>query len=120
MYKAKDITMHIINLQCYNMILGKLWLYFTNPVIDWQKNMLTFNYGKCIIQINASKNTHSSTTCNSVYVFCQQFATVFNNVELYAICNIGNQTETNNEQCKKSIKQQEKTSPKVETLLKEY
>src|SRR6266487_468777 len=82
--------------------------------------ILTFNYGKCIIQINASESTRSPTICNSVYVSCQQFANVSNNVELYAICNVGNQTEANNEQHEKSIEQQEKTSPEVETLLKEY
>ena len=82
--------------------------------------MLTFNYGKCIIQINASESTHSPTTCNSMYISCQQFVNVSNNVELYAICNVGNRTEANDEQREKSIEQQEKTSPKVETLLKEY
>ena len=89
-YRAKGITAHIIDLQCYDMILGKPWLYFTNPIIDWRKNTLTFNYGKCVIQINASESTCSLTICNRVYVSCQQFANVSNNVELYTICNVGN------------------------------
>jgi len=34
-YKAKGIRAYVIDLQRYDMILGKPWLYFTNPVVDW-------------------------------------------------------------------------------------
>jgi len=42
-YRAKGITAHVIDLQRYDVILGKPWLYFANPVVDWRKNTLTFN-----------------------------------------------------------------------------
>jgi hypothetical protein len=112
-YRAKGITAHVIDLQRYDVILGKPWLYFANPVVDWRKNTLTFNYGKCIIQIKANKTTCSANTCNTVYVSYQQFANVSKNVELYAVCNVGSKTEDN-------VEQQEKTSPAVEELLKEF
>ena len=44
-YRDKD-NFDVIELDHYDMILGKKWLKKVNPIIDWKKNTLTIRQGK--------------------------------------------------------------------------
>ena len=44
-YYTTKLSAQVIKLQRYDAILGKPWLYHTNPIIDWRTNKLIFQYG---------------------------------------------------------------------------
>ena len=72
-YKTSSITAQVINLQRYDAILGKPWLYHANPLVDWRNNTITFKYGNKTIKVNAS-TARMNSQCNSVFILWQQFA----------------------------------------------
>ncbi|CAH1771257.1 12327_t:CDS:2, partial [Entrophospora sp. SA101] len=62
-YHTTGITAQVIKLQCYDVILGKPWLYHANPSINWRANTLTFQYGPKTIIVDAdSRNTHKESS----------------------------------------------------------
>jgi gag-polyprotein putative aspartyl protease/Zinc knuckle len=70
-YCAKGISAQVIQLQRYDVILGKPWLFFANPSIDWRKNTLTFNYGRRIIQVKTDREDGENKPahgCNTVFI----------------------------------------------------
>ena len=88
-YHTSGISAQVINLQRYDVILGKPWLFFANPSIDWRKNTLTFHYGKRIIQVKTDggiRENQPEHSCNTVFISRQQLANVTDNAELYTIC----------------------------------
>ncbi|CAG8743053.1 17297_t:CDS:2, partial [Racocetra fulgida] len=53
-YNTSGISVQVLNLQCYDTILGKPWLYHANPNINWRKNILVFQYGTKTIEVQAN------------------------------------------------------------------
>ena len=53
-YHTSGISAQVIDLQRYDVILGKPWLYHANPIVDWWHNTITFKYGTKTIQVKAS------------------------------------------------------------------
>jgi hypothetical protein len=49
-----QLSAQVITLQNYDAILGKPWLYYANPYINWRTNTLIFNYGSRTIEIKAN------------------------------------------------------------------
>jgi len=85
-YKTTDITAQVIPLKRYDVILGKNWLYHANPLIDWRKNRLTFDYGRKRITVNASDMCYKSNNeCNSVFISRHQLARASKHEELFTI-----------------------------------
>ena len=84
-YHTSGIDAQVLNIQCYDLILGKPWLYHANPTIDWRNNSMTFNYDNKVIKVIAN-NIAPTSSCNSLYVSRQQFAELPHNAELFAIC----------------------------------
>jgi len=88
-YRTTGITAQLLNLQRYDAILGKPWLYHANPNINWRSNTLTFQYGKRTINVNAStKKPSIDSECSSVYISRHQLASTPDTAELFAICPI--------------------------------
>ena len=86
-YKATGVSAQVLELQRYDAILGKPWLYNANPNINWRSNTLTFQYGKRTINIKAdSQKTDTIFECSSVYISRHQLATVDKTAELFAVC----------------------------------
>ena len=83
-YKTSGITAQVINLQRYDAILGKPWLYHANPLVDWRNNTITFKYGNKTIKVNAS-TARMTSQCNSVFISRQQFAAVSAEAELFTV-----------------------------------
>ena len=67
-YYALNLSIQVINLQHYDAILGKPWLYYANPHINWYNNTLTFKYGCKTIEVKADIQRKSTTGCNSIYI----------------------------------------------------
>jgi hypothetical protein len=86
-YRTKGIDAQVLNLQRYDMILGKPWLFHANPTIDWRKNTMQFNYGSRTILVKANSESSSSPlSCYSIFLSRHQLAKVPPNEELFAIC----------------------------------
>ena len=85
-YYTSGITAQVLDLQRYDAILGKPWLYHTNPSINWRENTLAFKYGSRNINIKASKNKTTEPECHSIFISRQQLAKTPSNEELFAIC----------------------------------
>jgi len=86
-YKTTGITAQVINLQRYDAILGKPWLFHANPNINWRNNTVTFQYGSKKIIVKADSNeTKNETSCQSMFISRQQLSRVTANAELFAIC----------------------------------
>ncbi|CAH1769080.1 12279_t:CDS:2, partial [Entrophospora sp. SA101] len=100
----------VINLQRYDAILGKPWLYHANPNINWRANTLTFQYGTKTIVVPADVNNKQvESSCHSIFISRQQFAKTPSTDELFAVC-LANITD-------------EKFStmvPEVKTLVQEF
>src|SRR5438105_10405708 len=73
-YKTSGITAQVINLQRYNAILGKPWLYHANLLVNWCNNTIRFKYGNKTIKANSS-TARMTSQYNSVFISRQQFAT---------------------------------------------
>src|SRR5581483_12185232 len=67
-YHASDLPAQVINLQCYNAILGKPWLHYANLLINWCNNTLTFKYECKTIEVKADIQRKLTTGCNSIYI----------------------------------------------------
>jgi len=88
-YTTSGIITQALNLQRYDVILGKPWLFHANPTIDWRNNTMTFHYGSFTTQVKAdSEPQQSHTTCTSIFVSRQQLAKAPNTDELFAIYNL--------------------------------
>ncbi|CAG8710615.1 17082_t:CDS:2, partial [Racocetra fulgida] len=85
-YYTSGILAQVLKLQCYDAILGKPWLYHANPNINWRKNILVFQYGSKVIEVQAdSQKTPKDSSCNSVFISQQQLAKVPNSEEIFTI-----------------------------------
>ncbi|CAG8609991.1 11773_t:CDS:2, partial [Racocetra fulgida] len=85
-YNISDISVQVLKLQHYDAILGKPWLYYANPNINWRKNTLVFQYGSKTIEVQADpRNTYKEYSCNLVFISQQQLAKVPSNEEIYTI-----------------------------------
>ncbi|CAG8801992.1 21857_t:CDS:2, partial [Racocetra persica] len=68
-YYTSRISAQVLKLQHYDTILEKLWLYHTNPNINWRKNTLVFQYRSKIIEVQADfQKTPKDPSCNSVFI----------------------------------------------------
>ena len=109
-YNTSGISAQVINLQRYDAVLGKPWLFHANPHIDWRTNALTFHYGTktIVVKTDATKISNLSS-CNSVYISRQQFANAPADAELFAICltNIDN-------------KLSQQLGPEAQKMVKEF
>jgi len=86
-YHTSGISAQVLELQRYNAILGKPWLFHANPNIDWRTNTLCFKNGPHNIKINASTTrTDKEPECHSIFISRQQLANVSQNKEIFAIC----------------------------------
>ena len=86
-YKTTGISAQLLDLQWYDVILGKPWLYHANSYINWQNNTLTFQYGKHNIKVNASTRKPSiNSECSTVYISWHQLADASETDELFDIC----------------------------------
>jgi len=74
-YKAKNLDAQVTNLQQYDAILGKTWLYHANPQINWRTNTLTFKYGNKEMTVKASTKRSDVVESQSIYI-SQQLAKV--------------------------------------------
>jgi transposase InsO family protein len=110
-YKAKCIKAQVINLNRYDVILGKQWLFNANPDIDWRNNILTFSFGRNRITVQADERKMKEPECNSVFITRQQFARIPPNEELFSL--YLTTEETSNEK-------QLQHPPEVKKLLKEF
>src|SRR5215213_2249375 len=109
-YHTSDIPAQVINLQRYDAILGKPWLYHANPNINWRANTLTFQYGTKTIVVPAdAKNKQVESSCHSIFISRQQLAKTSSTDELFTVCmaNIPNENFST-------------TTPEVKTLLQEF
>ena len=84
-YHTSGISAQVLDLQRYDVILGKPWLFHANPTIDWRKNTMTFNYGTRTIHVKANPEI-SDTTCNSIHISRHQLANTPTTEELFAVC----------------------------------
>ena len=107
-YHTSGISAQVLNLQRYDVILGKPWLFHANPTIDWRKNTMTFNYGKRTIHVKANSET-PHTSYNSILISRHQLANISTTEELFAVC-----TTTLSKENSESM------SPKAKELIKEY
>jgi len=110
-YRAKCIKAQVINLNRYDVILGKQWLFNANPDIDWRNNILTFSFGRNRITVQADERKMREPECNSVFITRQQFARIPSNEELFSL--YLTEEETSNEK-------QLVYPPEVKKLLKEF
>jgi hypothetical protein len=86
-YRTTGIPAQILDLQRYDAILGKPWLYHANPNINWRANTLAFRNGQRTIKINASATRKTSKPeCSSLFISRHQLAKVPPEDELFAIC----------------------------------
>jgi hypothetical protein len=86
-YRTSGITAQVLELQRYDAILGKPWLYHANPNIDWRTNTLSIQDGKRDIKVNASSSKKGKEPeCRALYISRQQLASVPQDEELFAIC----------------------------------
>src|SRR5277367_2289641 len=109
-YHASGISAQILGLKRYDAILGKPWLYHANPNINWRDNILTFQYGSCIINVKVNKTKTTEPECHSVFILRQQFAKIPSNEELFAIC--ATEIETTSKEPSKT--------PEEKNLLEEF
>ena len=85
-YYTSGITAQVLNLQRYDVILGKPWLFHANPTIDWRKNTMTFNYGACTIHVKATSETkNSSASFNPILISRYQFFNTPVSKEFFAV-----------------------------------
>ena len=84
-YKTTNLDAQVLDLQRYDAILGKSWLYHANPQINWRTNTLVFKYGKKEMEVRADNKRNESIECQSVYISRQQLAKVTDNDDLYAV-----------------------------------
>ena len=84
-YHTSGISAQVINLQRYDVILGKPWLYHANPIVNWQHNTITFKYGTKTIQVKASDVRSTTRGCNSIFISRKQLASTPATAELFTV-----------------------------------
>src|SRR5436309_3764453 len=85
-YRTSGISAQVLELQHYDAILGKLWLFHANPNIDWRTNTLSLKNGPCNIKINASTTrADKEPECHSIFISRQQLANVPQEEEIFAV-----------------------------------
>ena len=93
-YRTSGISAQVLELQRYDAILGKLWLFHANPNINWRTNTLSLRDGKRDIKVNASSSKHGKEPeCHSIYISRQQLASVPVDEEIFVICATADQKE---------------------------
>ena len=50
------MTLDVINIEDYDIILGKPWLTRLNPKIDWRKNIVKFRHKREYIKLKARES----------------------------------------------------------------
>jgi hypothetical protein len=111
-YRTTGIVAQVLNLQRYDAILGKPWLYHANPNIDWRENTLSFHYGGRIINIEANTTKiPNQPECHSIFISRQQLARAPATEELFAICTTNLESE--------AIKN-EVVIPEEQAIIKEF
>jgi hypothetical protein len=53
-YCTSGISAQVLELQRYDAILGKPWLYHANPHIDWRANTISLRDGQRNIKVAAN------------------------------------------------------------------
>ncbi|CAH1757888.1 1899_t:CDS:2, partial [Entrophospora sp. SA101] len=84
-YQTKNLDAQVIDLQRYDAILGKSWLYYANPQINWRTNTLVFKYGNKEMEVKADTKRNDTIECRSIYISRQQLAKIPNDNDLYAV-----------------------------------
>ena len=64
---AEFIDFFVIGLPKYEAILGKPWLHWWNPVIDWKRNSLTWKMGSRVIPVQGLQEPHSPGVVSSLF-----------------------------------------------------
>src|SRR6185369_13659284 len=87
-YRTKNLDAQVIDIQRYDAILGKSWLYHANPQINWRINTLVFKYGnkKMEVRADSKRNNDNYIECQSIYIPQQQSTKVPKNEGNFAVC----------------------------------
>ena len=64
---AEFIDFSVIGLPKYEAILGKPWLHWWNPVIDWKRNSLAWKMGSRVITVQGRQEPHSLGIVSSLF-----------------------------------------------------
>jgi hypothetical protein len=86
-YKHSRMDFDIIELGNYDVILGKPWLFKTNPDINWRTNEVTIHHRGQRFILQGDTSDHQSTVqlCDQVLVSRQQMAKLATGADIFAI-----------------------------------
>jgi hypothetical protein len=114
-YQTKNLDAQVIDLQHYDAILGKTWLYHANPQINWRTNTLIFKYGNKEMEVKADIKRSDTLECKAIYISRQQLAKIPKDDDVYAIY-LGNMNKEDksvlNSQAQKIVKEFSDIFPK--------
>ena len=109
-YKVKA-SFNILALGKYDAILGKPWLFDTNPTIDWRKNQVIIEDwdNKWVLQGKQKEDQQEIQLCDDSLVSTKSLAKMVDTGEVIAVFAKPEPTHTS-----------QKLAPKFEALLKEF